>query len=46
MIKTFGSTIRDLSFNRLPTVIQKAKAAIPDEDVVGFCYARCIDLRG
>ncbi|MBP1143152.1 hypothetical protein JOE33_000075 [Pseudomonas sp. PvP027] len=36
MIKTFGSTIRDLSFNRLPTVIRKAKAAIPDEDVVGF----------
>lgn len=36
MIKTFGSTIRDLSFNRLPTVIQKAKAAIPEDDVVGF----------
>lgn len=36
MVKTFGSTIRDLSFNRLPTVIQKAKAAIPDDDVVGF----------
>ncbi|WP_122677843.1 MULTISPECIES: hypothetical protein [Pseudomonas] len=36
MIKTFGSTIRDLSFNRLPTVIQRAKAAIPEDDVVGF----------
>lgn len=36
MVKTFGSTIRDLTFNRLPTVIQKAKTAIPDEDVVGF----------
>jgi len=36
MIKTFGSTIRDLSFNRLPTVIQRAKAAISEDDVVGF----------
>lgn len=31
MIKTFGSTIRALTFNRLPTVIQKAKAAIPED---------------
>ncbi len=36
MVKTFGSTIRDLTFNRLPTVIRKAKAAIPEDDVVGF----------
>ena len=31
MIKTFGSTIGDLTFNRLPTVIQKAKVAIPED---------------
>lgn len=36
MVKTFGSTIRDLTFNRLPTVIQKARVAIPEDDVVGF----------
>ena len=31
MIKTFGSTIRTFTFNGLPTVIQKAKAAIPED---------------
>ena len=36
MDKTYGSTIGDLTFNRLPTVIQKAKVAIPEEDVVGY----------
>jgi hypothetical protein len=46
MIKTFGSTIRDLTFNRLPTVIQKAKAAIPEMTWWDFSYARCIDRRG
>ena len=36
MIKTFGATLDDLKFSRLPTVIQKARTAIPDYDVVGF----------
>ncbi|MFJ6826237.1 hypothetical protein ACIQRH_01380 [Pseudomonas sp. NPDC090964] len=36
MVKIFGSTIRDLTFDRLPTVIQKAKAAVPEDGVVVF----------
>lgn len=36
MVKTVGSTMRDLPFNRMPTVIQKAKAAIPEDDVMGL----------
>jgi hypothetical protein len=35
-IKTFGSSLADCRFHRLPTVIQKAKAAIPDDSIVGF----------
>lgn len=36
MIKIIGATMIDLLFNRMPTVIQKAKAAIPEDDVVGL----------
>lgn len=36
MIKTFDATRENLSFHRLPTVIQCAKEAIPDEAIVGF----------
>jgi hypothetical protein len=35
-IKTFGATLADLQFFRLPTVIQKARKSIPDYDIVGF----------
>jgi hypothetical protein len=35
-IKTFGATKADVRFNRLPTVIQRAKEAIPDDNIVGF----------
>jgi len=35
-IKTFGATSADVRFNRLPTVIQKAKAAISCADIDGF----------
>lgn len=35
-IKTFGATSADVLFNRLPTVIQKAKAAISGADIDGF----------
>lgn len=34
MITTVGSTMRDLPFIGMPTVIQKAKAAIPEDDVM------------
>lgn len=36
MIKTFGTTLADFRFSRLPTVIQKAREAINDYDIVGF----------
>lgn len=36
MIKSFGATLEGLTFNRLPTVIQIAKEAIPDDEIVGF----------
>ncbi len=36
MIKTFGATVEDFRFSRLPMVVQKARAAIPDDDVGGF----------
>lgn len=36
LIKTFGGTLADVRFNRLPTVIQKAKLAIPSDEIVGF----------
>ena len=35
-IKTFGATMADFRFSRLPTVVQRAREAIPDYDVVGF----------
>ncbi|MBP1122083.1 hypothetical protein JOE34_003670 [Pseudomonas sp. PvP028] len=35
-IKTVGATMIDLPFNRMPTVIQKAKAALPEDDVMGL----------
>ncbi len=35
-IQTFGATSADVRFNRLPTVIQKAKAAISGADIDGF----------
>lgn len=35
-IKTFGSTLADFRFSRLPSVILKAREAIPDYDIVGF----------
>ncbi|MDY7564719.1 hypothetical protein QN400_24015 [Pseudomonas sp. RTC3] len=35
-IKTFGATLADLQFFRLPRVIQQAREAIPDEEVAGF----------
>lgn len=35
-IKTFGATSADVRFNRLPTVIQKAKAAISCTDIDVF----------
>lgn len=36
MIKTFGATLADCLFFRLPTVVQKARDSIPDYDIVGF----------
>lgn len=36
LIKTFVATKTDVTFNRLPKVIQVAMEAIPDDDVVGF----------
>ncbi|WP_397453648.1 hypothetical protein [Pseudomonas sp. NA-150] len=35
-IKSFGTRLSDCRFSRLPTVIQKAKGAIPDAEIVGF----------
>jgi hypothetical protein len=35
-IKTFGATLSDFRLHRLPTVIEKARAAIADPDVVGY----------
>ncbi len=36
MTKSFGATLEDLTFNRLPTVILRAKEAIPGDEIVGF----------
>jgi hypothetical protein len=36
LIKTFGARISDCTFSRLPAVIARAKAAIPDLEIVGF----------
>ncbi len=36
MIKTFGSTLNDVTFHRLPKVIQRAKVLLPDQEIVGF----------
>ncbi len=36
MIKTYGATLADFRFSRLPTVILNARKAIPDYDIVGF----------
>ena len=36
LIKTFGATLADCRFSRLPTVILKARQAIQDYDIVGF----------
>ena len=36
LVKTFGASLKDLRFNRLPTAIQEAKARLPDDDIVGF----------
>lgn len=36
LIKTFGATKADVTFNRLPNVIQAAREAIPGEEVVGY----------
>jgi len=36
MIKTFGTSLEACLFYRLPTVIQRAKEAIPSGDIVGF----------
>lgn len=41
-IKTFGSSLSDCRFYRLPTVILKAKAAIPDDSIIGF-FACALD---
>jgi hypothetical protein len=35
-IKTFGASMADCQFHRLPRVIEAARRAIPDEKVVGF----------
>lgn len=35
-IKTFGASLSDYTFSRLPTVILRARQAIPDVDIVGF----------
>lgn len=36
LIKAFGATKTDVTFNRLPEVIQVAREAIPDDEDVGF----------
>lgn len=36
MIKTFGASLDACEFYRLPKVVQRAKEAIPSEDIVGF----------
>ena len=36
LIKTYGATLADVRFSRLPTVIQKAREAIPGDEIVGF----------
>lgn len=36
LIKTFGVTKADVTFNRLPKVIRAAREAIPGEEVVGY----------
>lgn len=35
-IKTFRASLSDCTFSRLPTVIFRARQAIPDADIVGF----------
>jgi hypothetical protein len=45
LIKSFGATLADLKFSRLPTVIEIAKLAIPDNEVVGSSLARLKGLR-
>ncbi|NIE77106.1 hypothetical protein F3J45_21950 [Pantoea sp. Ap-967] len=36
LIKTFGSSRDKCRFHRLPTVIQRAKDALPQEEIIGF----------
>jgi len=35
-IKTYGAKLSDFRFHRYPTVIEKARVAISDPDVVGY----------
>ena len=36
MIKSFGAVLENLTLNRLPKAVMRAKAAIPDDEIVGF----------
>lgn len=38
MVKSFGTGLEDLCFNRLPKAVIKAKAAIPGDEIVSFFY--------
>jgi hypothetical protein len=35
-IKTFGATLSDFRFHRLPSVIEQARRAIDDPNIVGY----------
>lgn len=35
-VKSFGASLNDLRFYRLPTVIERARRAVPDTDIVGY----------
>jgi hypothetical protein len=35
-IKTFGASLGDLKFYKLPTVVEQARMAVPDSDIVGY----------
>ena len=35
-IKTFGANLSDFRFHRFPTIIERARIAIPDPNVVGY----------
>ncbi|WP_241001438.1 hypothetical protein [Pseudomonas viridiflava] len=35
-MKSFGASLKDLTFYRLPSMIERARIAVPDTDIVGY----------